>query len=431
MPNLKKNLRRNTSWAGSVAGVTPDATGQPSLALAAPAPPEQVAGAQPPSAALGPQAACMPPSSIPPTTRPCAEMPPKVKELLEELSKASLFYVTWTRTKERVRCKKATPFQSWESLQIDFIRGKSGQEPDNLIHLWEYRLVADEKGDIREADIERHPRTHLSEGEQRRQKQEALDWLAAINYLPLLKELWTSLLKDNPELEEVLDSQLATMQAEVTKWESSSRDSSDRDGWQFLGQILVCQGPEVGPRPQPEQLQSQIHVGISADTAVICKRPDRLQPVCQFPQRIGFQHNLPKALQDKPDQVLQDETQVAALRRLGSELSQVVGQALQDKTQVAALHRLGSELSQVAGQAPKAREPVRIVLRGYTDGTGTDAYNLELSKKRADWVKQQLRTVHQIPESVDIVTYGCGAFYVTSQARDPEARLVVADVEGA
>lgn len=407
MPNLKTNLQRNTSWAGSVAGVTPGAAGQPSLAHAGLAPSEQVTGAQPSSAAQGPSAACMPPSSISPTTKPCSEMPPKVKELLEELSKASLLYVTWTRVKEWLRCQKATPFQSWESLQFDFIRGKSGEEPDNLVHLWKYHLVADEKGNIKEADIERHPHSYLSEGEQRRQKQEALDWLAAIKYLPLLKELWESLLKDNPELEEVLDAQLATMQAEVTKWECSSRDSSGRGGWQFLGEILVCQGPEVGPRPQAEQLQSQIHVGISPDTAVICKMPDRLKPVCRFPQRIGFGHDLPKALRDGPDQALQDQSQVAALQRLGTELSQVVDQAL------------------------KAQKPVRIVLRGYTDGTGTDAYNLKLSELRAEWVEQQLRTEYGIPRSVEIVKHGCGAFYATSQASDPEARLVVADVEDA
>jgi hypothetical protein len=405
MPNLKKNLQRNTSWAGSVAGVTPGALGQPSLAHTGLAPPQPAAGTQPPPVAQGPPPGCMHPDAIPPTTRPCAELPPKVKELLEELAKANLFYLTWTRTRQWVRCEKATPFQSRELLQIDFIRGKSEEEPDSLVHLWQHRLVADEKGIIKEADIDRHPRSHLSEREQRTQKQDALEWLAAIRNLPLLKDLWASLLKDNPGLEERLDAQLAAMQAEVTKWESFVRDPSRKGGWQFLGQILVCEGPEVGPRPQPELLQRQIHAAISSDTALICKRPDRLRPVCQFPQRIGFGHDLPKSLQDKPDQVLQDQTQVAALKRLGSELGQVVD------------------------QADKAKKPVRIVLRGYTDGSGAEAYNLKLSDWRADWVEHQLRTAYGIPETVDIDKLGCGERYAASQAPDPEARLVVVDVE--
>lgn len=62
-----------------------------------------------------------------------------------------------------------------------------------------------------------------------------------------------------------------------------------------------------------------------------------------------------------------------------------------------------------------------IEVQGYTDAVGSDAYNLELSRRRAETVVRYLTMVHKIP-LVRIFTLGYGEESPTAQNRTREGR---------
>jgi outer membrane protein OmpA-like peptidoglycan-associated protein len=76
---------------------------------------------------------------------------------------------------------------------------------------------------------------------------------------------------------------------------------------------------------------------------------------------------------------------------------------------------------QVAGRAIKSSPGRRIVLEGHTDSIGPQNYNIELSKKRANAVKDWL-VAQGYAASGDIQTFGYGAQYPVASNATEEGR---------
>ena len=100
-----------------------------------------------------------------------------------------------------------------------------------------------------------------------------------------------------------------------------------------------------------------------------------------------------------------------------------------DKDMVRPQHH--NDVKKIADTLAKYSE-ANVQLAGHTDSIGTDAYNMDLSKRRANMVKKYLETVFKVKASrISTVGYGESkpiASNDTSEGRQRNRR-VVADIE--
>jgi outer membrane protein OmpA-like peptidoglycan-associated protein len=76
-------------------------------------------------------------------------------------------------------------------------------------------------------------------------------------------------------------------------------------------------------------------------------------------------------------------------------------------------------------------EPARVVLEGHTDRSGASAYNLNLSRRRADAARAFLISHGYPPEAVAVTAFGESRPSVTNEdgQRDPNNRNVVIKID--
>jgi outer membrane protein OmpA-like peptidoglycan-associated protein len=79
------------------------------------------------------------------------------------------------------------------------------------------------------------------------------------------------------------------------------------------------------------------------------------------------------------------------------------------------LDRLGAIIERVVTAHPQEL----FVIEGHTDAVGSDAYNLKLSKQRAEAVRQILLEFYNIGEE-NLMTVGLGERYLKIPTPDPE-----------
>ncbi len=80
---------------------------------------------------------------------------------------------------------------------------------------------------------------------------------------------------------------------------------------------------------------------------------------------------------------------------------------------------------QSLAEAMRELDGSKIVVIGHTDSTGSDEYNQDLSRRRAEAVKTFLISVHTIdPERLELQWYGEVHPLLTNNTKDPQNRRV-------
>ena len=80
----------------------------------------------------------------------------------------------------------------------------------------------------------------------------------------------------------------------------------------------------------------------------------------------------------------------------------------------------GQELDQLVARLKADNQPVFVEIQGHTDSTGSDTYNLDLSKRRADAVARYL--ISRGVSSARIQTQGMGEAYAVADNNTAEGR---------
>lgn len=82
-----------------------------------------------------------------------------------------------------------------------------------------------------------------------------------------------------------------------------------------------------------------------------------------------------------------------------------------------------SELDAFGGELVGQNENVFVEIQGHTDATGSDEYNLELGKDRAEAVRRYLSSQHGIPlHRMSVISYGESAPIADNDTRESRAR---------
>jgi outer membrane protein OmpA-like peptidoglycan-associated protein len=89
-------------------------------------------------------------------------------------------------------------------------------------------------------------------------------------------------------------------------------------------------------------------------------------------------------------------------------------------------------LTEIGKALSKHRHVRRIIIRGYTDSIGTTTYNLYLSKKRADAVKEYLWRQRSLQEEIEVIVEGRGEIYPiasnkmrTGRAKNRRVQIII------